>query len=64
MSKKPEPVAIAILTLKKPGAMTPDGRKHLARWLRRSANDLVKLGDQYNATGRFMARYYVAAEDA
>lgn len=56
-------IAAAVLTLKKPGAMTKEGRAEIARWLRRSANDLVKLGDQYNSTGRFIARYYVLPEE-
>lgn len=55
--------AAAVLTLKRPGAMTKEGRAEIARWLRRCANDLVKLGDQYNATGRFIARYHVLPEE-
>lgn len=51
--------AAAILTIHKPGAMSKHGREEIARWLRRCANDLVKLGSDYNATGRFIARYYV-----
>ncbi len=54
--KKPSSTA-AILTIKKPGTMTKQGRKDIADWLRRAASDLVKLGDQYTKT-KFTARYY------
>lgn len=64
MSKKGEkyPTA-AVLTIKKAGAMSPQGRAEIARWLRRHANMLVKLGDQYNDKGNFVGRYYIVPID-
>lgn len=56
-------VVIGKIILDKPGSWSDEGRKHVARWLRRHANDLVKLGPNYNATGKFTGRYNVAAKD-
>lgn len=57
-------VAAAQIMILKPGAMTPKARADIAKWLRRHATNLVKLGDRYNSTGRFRGRYLVTAEDA
>lgn len=46
----------AILTIKEPGKMSRKGRAEIAAWLRRQANNLNNLGDQYT-DGRFTARY-------
>ena len=46
----------AIVTLKQPGAMTARGRKQIAAWLRRTADDFEKLGKQYTLKD-FRARY-------
>jgi hypothetical protein len=61
MPKRNEKSA-AVLTIFGPGRMTIEGRKALATWLRRQANNLV--GDDFNYTrGRFTARYlYVDKE--
>jgi hypothetical protein len=56
-------IVAASVHIHKPGAMTQHGREEIARWLRRTANDLVKLGSQYNETGGFRARYMVAGLD-
>lgn len=48
----------AILTIDKPGAMSPEGRRAIAKWLRDRAVDLIKYGEQFNDTGKFVARYY------
>lgn len=47
----------AILTLKKPGEMTPKGRAQIAAWLRKQAANLLRYGKDYNDTGDFRARY-------
>ena len=51
----------AILTIKEAADMTPDGKKEIARWLRRQAKFLEQYGGEY-AT-RFTARY-LYLEDA
>ena len=50
--------SVAIVTIKKPGMMTPKGRKEIAAWLRRQAANLLKYGKDYNDTGAFRARYF------
>ena len=50
----------AILTLKKPGLYTQEGREDIAKWLRKQAKHLVDYGDQYIDTGDYRARYYYA----
>jgi len=45
----------AVITIKKPGAMTKRGRKSIAAWLRRQARYLDR-GTNYT-TGTFTARY-------
>ena len=45
----------AVLTLKGAGEWTPEGRRHIAEWLRQKARDLVKDGHNYSP--RFRARY-------
>lgn len=45
----------AVLTLREVPKMTNSGRRQIAAWLRRQADDLVKLGDQYGPVLR--ARY-------
>lgn len=46
----------AILTIKAPGLMTPKGRKQIAAWLVRHADDLLTYGKQYTE-GTFRGRY-------
>lgn len=50
-------IVAAIVTLVDADKMSAKGRKDIAAWLRRTAADLVKLGDQYS--GRFKATYWV-----
>jgi hypothetical protein len=45
----------AVLTIFKANEMTEQGRRDIARWLRRHANWLVKEGDNYSE--RFTGRY-------
>mgnify|MGYP001602305823 CR=1 len=47
----------ANLTIVKPGAMTEQGRKDVAAWLRAQAKSLVRDGKQYVDKGNFTARY-------
>ena len=49
--------AAAALTIRKPGVMTPAGRKAVIAWLRKQATYLAKYGKNYNDTGDFRARY-------
>lgn len=51
-----------ILTIKSPGNMTKRGRRDIAAWLRRAADDLEELGADYTE-GRFIARYYCKLPD-
>ena len=37
----------AVLTIRRPGEMTAQGRRDIAKWLRRSAFDLIKHGKDY-----------------
>lgn len=46
----------ALLTLNRPGAMSSKERKFVVRWLRRQADQLERLGDEYTDTGPFHAR--------
>lgn len=48
-------VTPAIVTIKKAGNMTPEGRKTIADWLRQCADNLEKDGEQYAPL--FRARY-------
>lgn len=52
----------AKLTIEAPGRMTKKGRKAIAAWLRRHADNLAEYGDKYAITGWFTARY-VYTED-
>lgn len=45
----------AVLTIFRADEMTDEGRRDIARWLRRHANLLVKEGDNYST--RFTGRY-------
>lgn len=47
----------ALLTIKKPGALSPAGRKEIVAWLRKQATNLSKYGKIYNDTGNFTARF-------
>lgn len=47
--------AVAVITIKDAGEMTADGRKVIADWIRRQADDLERDGPEY--AGRFRARY-------
>lgn len=49
--------AVAVLTIKGPGNMTPKGRRQIAIWLQSVAAGLVTDGRLYTF-GRFRARYY------
>lgn len=51
----------AILTIKEAAEMTPEGKKDIARWLRRQAKFLEQSGAEY--ASRFTARY-LYLEDA
>lgn len=57
MSKK-QPKCAAILTIKKPGAMSEQGRKDIADWLRQHAKNLLKYGKDYNDKGDFRGKYF------
>lgn len=46
----------AIITIHKPGKMSREGRRSIARWLKRHAEMLVKEGKNYTE-GRFTGRY-------
>lgn len=46
-----------VITLEKPGAWTPAGRKGVAKWLRRQAHLLERYGVEYSKTGNFRSRY-------
>lgn len=52
----PEKVA-AYITIRRAADMTMRGRKRVADWLRRAADDLEKSGHEYSA--RFVNRYWV-----
>lgn len=45
----------AVLTIKDAPSMTSKGRKDIAKWLRRQAEDLETLGKDYSSG--FRARY-------
>jgi hypothetical protein len=47
----------ASLTFYSAAKMSRQGRMDIAAWLRRQADDLVSLGDQYSS-GRTCARYH------
>lgn len=47
--------AAAIVTIRRPNDMTPSGRKRVAAWLRKTADDLAKYGKDYGPG--FRARY-------
>ena len=49
-------VTAAVVTIHRPGEMSPRGRRRIAAWLRRTAETLVKDGDKLSPT-RFTARY-------
>lgn len=51
-------MSAAIITIHGPGRMSAKGRRQIAAWMRRTANDLESLGDQYTET-RFTARYII-----
>jgi hypothetical protein len=52
----------AMLTIRRAGDMTPEGRKAIANWLRMHANDLLKEGSNYAPV--FRGRYMVGDVDA
>lgn len=45
-----------IVCIHRAAEMTPKGRREVAAWLRKTADGLVKEGDNYAA--RFTARYF------
>ncbi len=49
--------SIAIVTIRKPGALTAEERERIADWLQQQAKNLRKDGADYNDTGNFTARY-------
>ncbi len=49
-------LSAAILTIKKPGKMSPSGRRAIAGWLKKQAAYFLKYGKEYSDT-RFVARY-------
>lgn len=49
--------SVAILTIKRPGAMTPDGRRLVVAWLISHAHYLLKDGHMYTDKGNFVGRY-------
>ena len=51
----PEKVA-AYITVRRAADMTKRGRKRVADWLRKAADDLEKSGHEYSA--RFVTRYW------
>lgn len=51
----------AIVTIHKADDMTPEGRKALADWLRKTAGELEKFGSQYSK--RFTGRYLYEADE-
>lgn len=57
-------IAAAILTVRKPGAMSKRGRTAIAKWLRDRADDIELHGEQLNDTGSFVCRYMYAAKGA
>lgn len=48
---------VATLTVKAPGAMTEQGRRDIAAWLRRQATHLIRSGRWYSKRSRFTSRY-------
>ena len=50
-----KPTSAAIVTIKDASKMTRRGRKAIAIWLRKTADDLVKHGNNYSKG--FRARY-------
>lgn len=59
--KKRTSKSAAIVTIHGPGNMHLRGRKAIAAWLKRTADDLVNLGAKYT-DGRFTARYLYEEE--
>lgn len=55
MLKQKQEKTAAIVTIKDASAMSPEGKKEIAEWLRRQAKQLLKEGHNYS--GRFTARY-------
>lgn len=51
-----------ILTVKEAADMTPEGKKEIARWLRRQAKNLEQYGTEY--ASRFTARYLYREDEA
>lgn len=52
-----KPSVAAVITIRGPGKMTPEGRAEIAAWLRRHAKMLMKDGPKYT-TGTFTGRYF------
>lgn len=52
----------AVLTIHGPGKMTKRGRRDIAKWLRKCADDLEQYGDAYT-NGRYTARYLYDAKE-
>ena len=57
--RKTKPMSAAIVTIRSPGRMTARGRRHVAEWLRRHADMLMRDGKHYTE-GRFTGRYMYA----
>src|SRR5688572_16992924 len=49
---------VARVTIKAPGKMTPAGRRRIAKWLQRQAEDLMEHGKKYTI-GRFSGRFII-----
>lgn len=58
MHKQDDEKIAASVTIHDAADKTPEGRKKIAAWLRRHANDLIKDGDNY--ANRFRGRYVCA----
>lgn len=53
--KRAKDKSAAVITIKDAGKMTKKGRREVAAWLRKTADTLVKYGDELAPT--FRARY-------
>jgi hypothetical protein len=52
----PDQKAVAMLTIRKAGKMTPGGRKALSAWLVKMSKAIIKDGERYS--DRFTAGYF------
>lgn len=57
--KRRKEKSAAIITIRKPGKMSAQGRRDIAKWLRMHAAYLIKHGEKYTG-GRFIGRYLYA----